>query len=83
MLGIGQVVEGLRAGKRFARQGWNGKGMWIELQAPDENSKMTLPYVYMRTADAKLVPWLCSQTDLLATDWQEVEITLPMTEAQR
>ena len=23
--------------------------------------------------DGKLVPWLCSQTDLLATDWVTVE----------
>lgn len=30
-----------------------------------------LPYVMMRTADGSFVPWLCSQTDLLAEDWQE------------
>jgi hypothetical protein len=30
---------------------------------------MTLPYIYMKTADGNLVPWLASQTDLLATDW--------------
>lgn len=29
-----------------------------------------LPYVMMRTADGSFVPWLCSQTDLLATDWE-------------
>lgn len=29
-----------------------------------------LPYVTMKTADGKIVPWLCSQTDLLAEDWQ-------------
>lgn len=32
-----------------------------------------LPHVDMKTADGKLVPWLCSQTDLLAVDWQVVE----------
>lgn len=26
-------------------------------------------YVTMKTADGKIVPWLCSQTDLLAVDW--------------
>lgn len=30
-----------------------------------------LPYVMMRTADGSFVPWLCSQTDLLAEDWIE------------
>lgn len=32
-----------------------------------------LPYVMMRTAGGEFVPWLCSQTDLLADDWQVVE----------
>lgn len=67
--GIGKVVEKLNEGKRCCRKGWNGKGMWIELQVPDENSKMTLPYVYMKTSDNNLVPWLVSQTDLLSNDW--------------
>ena len=46
--------------------------MYLELQVPDAHSKMSLPYVYMKTADNKLVPWLCSQTDLLAEDWGTV-----------
>ncbi len=29
-----------------------------------------LPYVTMRTADGSFVPWLCSQTDLLADDYE-------------
>jgi len=67
--GIGWAVKHLRDGGRVARAGWNGKHMYLELQLPDNNSKMTLPYVYMRTVQGDLVPWLCSQTDLLATDW--------------
>lgn len=59
----------LRAGQRVARSGWNGKGMWIRLQWPTSYSKMTLPYIYMVTGDADLVPWLASQTDILAWDW--------------
>ena len=69
---IGQAVKRLLSGDQVARAGWNGKGMYIELQVPDEHSKMTLPYVYMSTAQGDLVPWLCSQTDLLATDWETV-----------
>ena len=67
---IGWAVKQLWGGSKVRRRGWNGKGMWLALQVPDENSKMSLPYVYMRTADNKLVPWLCSQSDLLATDWE-------------
>ena len=68
-LTIGGAVNALREGKRVARSGWNGKGMWLELQVPDTNSKMTLPYVWMKTACGNKVPWLASQTDLLAEDW--------------
>ncbi len=47
--------------------------MWIELQVPEPTSKMTLPYIYMRSADGNLVPWLASQTDLLSDDWMLAE----------
>lgn len=63
----------LKQGKRVAREGWNGKGMWLNLQVPDEHSKMSLPYIYMKTACDNQVPWLASQTDLLSEDWEEVE----------
>ena len=70
---IGWAVEWMRSGHKVTRPGWNGQGMWLEIQNPDEHSKMTESYVYMHTAQGGLVPWLCSQTDLLATDWQRVE----------
>lgn len=63
----------LKTGYRVTRDGWNGKNMWLELQRPDENSKMTLPYIYMRTVQGDLVPWLASQTDLFADDWRIIE----------
>jgi Protein of unknown function (DUF2829) len=68
--GIGRAIKEMWDGMRVCRAGWNGRGMWLMLQTPDAGSKMTLPYVFMRTAQADLVPWLCSQTDLLANDWQ-------------
>lgn len=66
---FGCALAALRSGKRVCRLNWNGKNMWLELQVPDANSKMTLPYIYMKTADDNLVPWLASQTDLLSDDW--------------
>ncbi len=68
-MNIGYAVEALQAGQKVARQGWNGANMYLELQVPDEHSKMSLPYVYMYTVQGDLVPWTCSQTDLLALDW--------------
>ena len=67
---FGEALNQLREGKKVARIGWNGRGMWIELQVPTDLSKMTLPYIYMKTATDDLVPWLASQTDMLADDWQ-------------
>lgn len=68
-MNFGQAIEELKKGNCVARQGWNGKGMWLALQRPDAHSKMSLPYIYMKTADDKLVPWLASQTDMLSEDW--------------
>ena len=74
MFDFGDVVKKMKyRGGRFARAGWNGKNQWISLQVPDEGSKMTLPYIYIKTVQGDLVPWLASQTDMLADDWMEVE----------
>jgi len=61
----------LKKGARLARSGWNGKGQWVQIQVSDVNSRMTLPYFYLHTAQGDLVPWLPSQTDLMAIDWVE------------
>lgn len=66
------ALEALKSGESVARSGWNGKGMWLALQVPDEHSKMTLPYIYIRTVAGDLVPWLASQTDILGEDWVTV-----------
>ena len=50
--------------------------MYLKLQIPDKNSKMTLPYIYMFTAQGDNVPWLASQTDMLTTDWGVAQIIL-------
>ncbi len=73
LMTFGIAVEQLKRGNKVSRKGWNGKGMYLELQTPDENSKMTLPYIWMWTACGNRVPWLASQTDVLADDWDVVE----------
>lgn len=69
---FGVALDSLLGGRRVTRKGWNGSGMWIALQKPDLGSKMTRPYIYMRTAQGDQVPWVASQTDILARDWVEV-----------
>lgn len=69
---IGWAIQLMKEGKKVTRAGWNGAGQFLKLQVPDEHSKMRKPYVYISPVDGELVPWLASQTDLLAEDWQEV-----------
>lgn len=69
---IGWAVKQMQDGERVTRRGWNGPGQYLELQSPDAQSKMTLPYIYIRTVQGDLVPWLASQTDILAIDWEVV-----------
>ena len=65
-----QTLQKIKAGQRITRAGWNGPGQYLKLQVPDVNSKMSLPYIYIRTVQGDLVPWLASQTDILAEDWE-------------
>lgn len=48
-MNFGEALEALKAGYKCRRAGWNGKGIYIEFQKPDEYSKMTLPYIYIVT----------------------------------
>ncbi|MEM9579078.1 MAG: DUF2829 domain-containing protein [Pseudomonadota bacterium] len=84
-MNFGHALQALKDGHRVARAGWNGKGMWLRLIEPydqgDQFSVTELPdmdgtltaHPWMKTADGKLVPWLCSLTDMMAEDWQIVE----------
>jgi hypothetical protein len=76
---FGKALEALKSGKTVRRQGWNGVGIFLALQVPDAKSKMTQPYIYIDTlalqttnpkAPKGRVPWLASQTDMLAEDWE-------------
>jgi hypothetical protein len=77
-LTFGLAIEGMRKGLRASRQGWNGKGMWLCIVQPHEYNVINaramgyeqLPFIVMRTAVGAIVPWLASQTDILAEDWE-------------
>lgn len=72
-MGIGFAVAALETGKKVYREGWNGKGMWLHLRVPDENSEMGHPYPYMKGVDGNFFPWNPNALDLLAKDWQIAE----------
>lgn len=72
---FGAAIEDLKAGRRVSRAGWNGKGMWLQLVTASQSylpglNLYCLPFIAMKTANDELVPWLASQTDMLAEDWE-------------
>lgn len=84
---FGWALALVKDGKKVARAGWNGKGMFIFLvpgstfkvnRAPllgiyPEGTEINYhAHIDMRTADGQIVPWLASQTDMLAEDWDVV-----------
>ena len=87
MMDFGDAIKALKAGKRVARSGWNGQGMFVFLvpgstfkvnRAPllgiyPEGTEINYQsHIDIRTAQGTVVPWLASQTDVLAEDWIEV-----------
>ena len=84
---FGNAIEYLKRGDKLSRNGWNGKGMYIYLVPGGDFITSREPllthlgagtmatyrsHVDMKTADGSLVPWVCSQTDMLAEDWETV-----------
>lgn len=58
--------------ERIARRGWNGKGQYVSFQAPDSGSANTEPYLWLKNAQGGRVPWVPSQGDIFAWDWEIV-----------
>lgn len=87
-MNFGQAIELLKDGKRVTREGWNGKGMFLFL-VPGSTFRVNRPpllgiyppdteinyrsHIDMKTAQGDVVPWVCSQSDMLAEDWQVID----------
>lgn len=77
----------LKRNCKVARKGWNGKGMFLFLVPgstfqvnrppllgiyPEGTTINYRPHIDMKTVDDQVVPWVASQSDLLAEDWIEI-----------
>jgi Protein of unknown function (DUF2829) len=86
-LDFADALSSLKQGGRVTRTGWNGKGMFVYLVPGSQFKVNRLPlsaiypegtsidyrsHLDMKTADGSCVPWVASQTDLLAEDWEIV-----------
>ena len=77
---FGEAIRRMKNGARVARKGWNGKGMFVmfckaagEPYTLSDGMEVTRrDYMYMKATDNTVVPWVASQTDILAEDWYEV-----------
>lgn len=85
-LSFGTALTRLKDGKKLQRAGWNGKGMYLYHVPAQSYPAVTeiaraefgelVPYgayIAMKTAQNNVVPWLASQTDILADDWQVID----------
>lgn len=83
-MAFGEAIDAIKAGKRIARTGWNGKGMFVYLVPPASYPVQTgaakahfgegamVPYnAYMaiKNVDGTVSTWVPSVNDCLATDW--------------
>lgn len=79
---FGAAIKFLKEGKKVSRTGWNGKGMYLYYVPANYYPAVTdiakeefgdmVPYgayIAMKTTQGNVVPWLASQTDVLAEDW--------------
>lgn len=88
LMDFSAALREVLAGNKVAREGWNGKGMFI-FYVPGSTFQVNRPpllgiypegttinyhaHVDMKTATGEIVPWLCNQTDMLAEDWAVVK----------
>lgn len=86
---FGMAIEAMKLGHKVARSGWNGKGMYLVLLDPVKDNLQILevscaersvplalqPFIVMKTVQNTYVPWLASQSDMLADDWRIVQFT--------
>ncbi len=71
-MNFGQVFDLLLRGtiQGFRLPEWS-EDVVIRMQLPDDNSKMTHPYLYIESYFGK-VPWKETMVELFSDDWESV-----------
>lgn len=85
---FGQAVTAMKEGRRVARAGWNGKGMFAYLVPAASYPAQTgaakdhfgadamvpyRPYFALKTVDEDVATWAPSPSDVIAEDWEPVD----------
>lgn len=82
-LGYPEALLRKKAGRKVARAGWNGKGLYVQKHGGVRATDVHLPngepayikpfFVIVNTIAGDVNTWVPSVSDLDATDWYEVE----------
>lgn len=87
-LDFGAALQALKAGKRVAREGWNGKGMFVYYVPANAYPARTgvaqayfgeealvpyAAYLALKGVDGVISTWVPSINDTLAEDWMVLE----------
>ena len=85
MFDFGKAIQLVKQGRKLQRNGWNGKGQYIELAMclsyTNANGKIinaeheaigNSAIAFVGTSGVQ-IGWLASQADMLAEDWRIVE----------
>lgn len=79
---FGKAIEKAKEGKKISRQGWNGKGQFVELATNisyvradgtvvnvEHDAIGNKALAFVGTSGVQ-IGWLASQADMLADDWE-------------
>lgn len=87
-LTFGHAIEAVKQGKKIAREGWNGKGMFVYYipankypfsteagkSLADEEGKVSYnAYLAIKNVNGTVSTWVPSINDVLAEDWTIVD----------
>ena len=84
-MNFGEALEAIKTGKKAQREGWNGKGQYIELATnvsykcsdgsvvnADHETMENKAVAFVGTSGVQL-GWLASQADMLSDDWRVLD----------
>lgn len=71
---FGMALAAIKCGRKVERIGWNGRSMFLELQVPDQHSKITFQYPYFTIPGCeegtRLIPYSPTIVDMMSEDWR-------------
>lgn len=71
---FGDALKALKDGKKLARSGWNGKGLYVQYRiAKDHEHAIIEPFFVITNKLNSFNTWVPSESDCLAEDWEVVE----------